>query len=133
MGLISGACANKRVRPIRTTIDGNLQVQISPPTRVRKYKLIDSTNETTIWDPGATEKIIITDIIVSNTNGGTLILRDGLSGATIMILNLAANTGLSINLITPIQLSYADYNLTGQASAASWYVTVCGWVEVAEP
>ena len=130
--LVSGACENERVRVIRTTKDGNLQVQISPSARVWKYKALTDTNETKIWDPETTEKIVITDIIASNTNGGTCTFRNGYTGVTIMLLSLAANTVASIHLITPIELSIANYTFTGQASAATWYITVSGWVEVAE-
>lgn len=133
MGLISGACKNERVRVVRTTIDGNLQVQISPPTRVWKYKALGDEAETIIWDPGAFETVVITDLIACATAAGTCTFRNGSAGATILLLNLPANGSIAINFITPIQLTASSLHFTGQASAETWYITVCGWVEVAEP
>ena len=129
----TGACANERVRVIRTTKDGNLQVQISPPTRIWKYIALADALETVIWNPAATETVVITDLIACSTAGGTCTFRNGTTGATILLLNLPANGSIAINFLTPIQLTARDLNFTGQASAATWYITVCGWAETLEP
>jgi len=113
--------------PAGTNIIGAAKRDIVNYTKVCKYVALANTNETTIWDPTAGKKFVITDIFVSATAAGTCTLKDGTTGTTFLIASLAANGGFVSNLQTPIQSATADNNLTGTASAATQYITVCGY------
>ena len=95
--------------------------------KVKKYVVLSNTNETTIWDPTSKKKWVVTDIFVSANAAGTCTFRDGTAGSTFLIASLAANGGFVTNLHTPIESTTRDNILTAQASAATQYVTVCGY------
>ena len=113
--------------PAGTAIIGAVKRDIVNYTKVWKYVALSATTETTVWDPSAGTKFVITDIFVSATAAGTCTLRDGTAGSTFLIGSFAANGGMVSNLQTPIQSATADNNLTAQASATTQYVTVCGY------
>ena len=113
--------------PTGTNIIGAVKRDIVNYTKVWKYVALADTNETTIWDPTAGKKFVATDIFVSATAAGTCTLRDGTAGTTFLIAGLAATGGFVTNLQTPIQSSTADNILTAQASAATQYITICGY------
>jgi len=110
-----------------TNIIGAVKRDIVSYTKVCKYVALSGTSETTVWDPTGGTKFVITDIFVSATAAGTCTIRDGTAGTIFLIASLAANGGFVTNLQTPIQSATADNNLTAQASAATQYVTVCGY------
>lgn len=113
--------------PAGTAIIGAVKLDVTNYTKVRKYVALGTTGETTIWDPSAGTKFVITDIFVSATAAGTCTLKDGTAGTTFLIASLAANGGFVTNLVTPIQSTTADNNLTATASATTQYVSVCGY------
>ncbi|KKL52035.1 hypothetical protein LCGC14_2289540, partial [marine sediment metagenome] len=55
---------------------------------------------TTIWDPAAGKKANITDLIVSAKGAGTVDIR---CAGTLIVLDLAANGGMAMPFITPLQ------------------------------
>lgn len=110
-----------------TNIIGAVKKDVVNYTKVQKYVALGDTNETTVWDPTGGTKFVITDIFVSATAAGTCTLKDGTAGTTFLIASLAANGGFVTNLQTPIQSATADNNLTATASAATQYITVCGY------
>lgn len=113
--------------PTGTNIIGAVKRDVVNYTKVYKYVALANTNETTVWDPTAGTKFVITDIFVSATAAGTCTLKDGTAGTTFLIASLAANGGFVTNLQTPIQSTTADNNLTATAGAATQYVLVCGY------
>jgi len=113
--------------PAGTNIIGAVKRDIVNYTKVVKYVSLGNTNETTIWDPTAGKKFVITDIFVSATAAGTCTFKDGTAGTIFLVASLAANGGFVTNLQTPIQSATADNNLTATASAATQYITVCGY------
>jgi len=96
-------------------------------TKIRKFVSLGDTNETTIWDPTAGTKFVITDLILSATATGLCTLRDGTAGTTFMILRVGSSFPAIANLHTPVESSTADNILTAQASAAAQYVFVAGY------
>ncbi|MEW6606075.1 MAG: hypothetical protein AB1414_01305 [bacterium] len=113
--------------PAGTNVIGAVKRDIVNYTKVRKYVVLTGTTETTIWDPTAGKKFVITDIHISATAAGTCTLRDGTAGSTIFIASLAANGGMVSNLQTPIESTAADNNLTAQASVITQYILICGY------
>jgi len=110
-----------------TNIIGAVKKDIVNYTKVVKYVALSGTGETTIWDPTTGTSFVITDIFVSATAAGTCTLRLNTAGATFLIASLAENGGFVSNLQTPIQGAAVNHILTAQASAATQYVTVCGY------
>jgi hypothetical protein len=94
---------------------------------VRKYVALANTNETTVWDPTAGKKFIVTDIVVSATANAGVTIRDGTAGATILAFVILANTTIPTNFQTPIMSAAADNNLTAQTSATTVAITVSGY------
>jgi hypothetical protein len=110
-----------------SNIIGAVKRDIVNYTKFCKYVALSTTGETTVWDPTAGKKFVITDLFVSATAAGTCTLKDGTAGTTFQVASLAANGGFVSNLQTPIQSATADNNLTATASAATQYITVCGY------
>ena len=124
---IAGVDTSHKVHALLTDGSGRLYAVTRWYTSIRRYVALGTTNETTIWDPTAGTKFVVTDIHVSATAAGTCTIRDGTAGATIWVASLAANGGFITNLQTPIQSTVADNILTAQASAITQYVLVTGY------
>jgi hypothetical protein len=108
-------------------VEGVVKRDIVNYTKVHKYVALGTTNETTVWDPTAGKKFVITDIHISATAAGTCTLRDGTAGTVFWIGSFAANGGMVSNLQTPIQSATADNSLTAQASAITQYILITGY------
>jgi hypothetical protein len=94
---------------------------------VSHYVALSGTGETTLWGPDTETAFAITDIIVSAGSESTVTFRDGTAGSTILLLSMQAKTSQTIHLQTPIISGTHNNALTGQASAATAYVTVVGY------
>lgn len=114
--------------PTGTNIIGAVKRDIVNYTKFVKYVAVSNTNETTLWDPSAGKKFVVTDIIASFTSASTATIKDaGSPIGTIMNLSFAANGGMSSNLQTPIESQTADSHLTVHISAATGYFTIMGY------
>ena len=115
---------------LRTDTEGRIvTVMRGADDPMRKYVALGGIGETTIWDPTAGYKWVITDIVVSCTANCGVTFRDGTAGATIMAFVMLANTTIKMNFQTPIMSTAADNNFTAQTSAATVAITVFGYEE----
>lgn len=124
---VAGTISSLPALAAGTNIIGAVKRDVVNYTKVCKYVALANTNETTVWDPTEGTKFVITDIFVSATAAGTCTFKDGTAGTTFLIGSFAANGGMVSNLQTPIQSATANNNLTATASAATQYITVCGY------
>lgn len=106
-----------------------IDVRRGADSPMRKYVALGGLLETTVWDPTAGTKFVITDIIVSCTANAGITFRDGTAGATFMSFIMLANTTISMNLQTPFVSTAADNNFTAQTSAITVAITVSGYEE----
>jgi hypothetical protein len=91
------------------------------------YKALDNT-ELTVWTPSpTTASFVITDMVVAATYAGTVTIKDGASGGTIMLLPLGANGGVSKQFRTPVKSLTAGNLLTATGSVTGGYILVCGY------
>jgi len=122
--------ANGNSKHIKTDSQGRIiTVGRGADGPMRKYVALAGVGETTIWDPTAGTKFVVTDIIVSCTANAGITMRDGTGGAIIMQMVMLANTTVSMNLQTPIMSTTADNNFTAQTSAATVGITLLGYEE----
>lgn len=129
---MKGIDLDANIHPILTDPEGrvfDIDVHITDP--VLKYQKMTETVPTAyqIWIPTAGTKFVISDILLSVSANGNLLLTDGSGGDTIMIIFLRANTSVHLNFHTPIESSAADNVLVGVISAATQGITVIGWEE----
>ena len=99
-------------------------------TTVWSYTTADNSAEKTVWDPTTNAKFVMTDIVVNAITAGTITVRDGTAGATIMIVDLADKGGWVSNFSTPFTSSDTSTPLTIQSNIAgvtSFYVAVSGY------
>lgn len=96
-------------------------------TPISKFFTASYPSESTVWDPTAGKKFVVTDLIVSASAAGSCILKDGTGGTTLATLMFAANGGAVSNFNTPWQSASADNNLTITPSAGTQYITVNGY------
>ena len=126
--VIAGADSTGNVHTLLTDTKGRLiDVRRGADAPMRKYVALGGVGETTVWDPTAGTKFVITDIIVSCTANAGITFRDGTAGATFMSFIMLANTTISMNLQTPLVSTTADNNFTAQTSAATVAITVSGY------
>jgi hypothetical protein len=126
--IINGADENSYVHTILVDTEGRIiTVMKGADTPIRKYVVLGGVGETTLWDPTAGTKWVVTDLIISCTANAGITIRDGTAGATFMTFVVLANTTLSINLQTPFLSVAADNNLTAQTSAATVAITTSGY------
>jgi hypothetical protein len=124
----SGADSSDEVYPLRVDSEGRLIVVMrGADSPKRRYVSLGTTNETTLWDPGAGKKWVLTDIVATAGNNSTITFRDGTAGTTFMLLDILKATTVSINLQTPMVSSTINNNLTVQASAITCYVACSGY------
>ena len=130
MVLIAGSDTTKTPHEVLTdTVGRIIDVKRGADGPIRKYVALGGVGETTIWDPTAGKKWVITDIIVSCTANAGITFRDGTAGATFMSFIMLANTTISMNLQTPLMSVAADNNFTAQTSAITVAITVSGYEE----
>jgi len=99
-----------------TQIIGAVKRDIVNYTKVHKDdQQTTAQTDTTLWDPTAGKKFVITDISVSTDTAMTIFLED--SATKIYEWYFAANGGCITNLQTPYQSTTADNNLTYTTSA----------------
>lgn len=126
--VISGVDSNKNVYPILVDSSGRPYVILAPHSdQVHKYVPLTTTNETTIWDPTAGTKFVMTDIILSASANGSCTLRDGTAGSIIIQIGLLANVPFNHSFATALPSTTADNILTAQASATNQFVSICGY------
>jgi hypothetical protein len=124
----AGADKNGDVHEILTDEMGRtITVMRAADNPIRKTGILVNVNETTIWDPTAGKKWVITDLIISASAFANVEFRDGTGGAIWLELYIAENTSVVINFQTPIVSTTADNNFTGQTTAASVYITASGY------
>jgi hypothetical protein len=128
--LNSGIDSINNVHPLLTDTKGRIiDVKRGADAPIRNYVALANLNETTVWDPTAGTKFVITDIIVSCTANAGITFRDGTAGAVFMSFIMLANTTISMNLQTPLVSTAADNNFTAQTSAITVAITVSGYEE----
>jgi hypothetical protein len=128
--LMAGIDSVNDVHAIKTDTKGRIvDVRRGADAPIRKYVALAGVAETTVWDPTAGTKFVITDIIVSCTANAGITFRDGTAGATFMSFIMLANTTISMNFQTPLMSIAADNNFTAQTSAATVAITVSGYEE----
>jgi len=126
--LTHGANVLNIVKPIRTDLQGRVvTVGRAADSPVQKLVELPNVNETTLWDPTAGSKWVCTDLIISSSNNATITVRDGTGGTIWLILYIAQNTTVVINLQTPMVSAAANNNLTVQTTAAATSITACGY------
>lgn len=111
------------------TVGRQIIVMRGADAPMRKYVALGGVGETTIWDPTAGKKWVVTDIIVSCTANAIITFRDGTAGATIAIFAILANTTIKMNFQTPIMSTAADNNFTAQTTAATVAISLFGYEE----
>jgi hypothetical protein len=127
----SGADSTGDVHSVLTdTIGRQIIVMRGADNPIRKYVALGGILETTIWDPTAGMKWVVTDIIVSCTANAIITFRDGTAGATIAIFAILANTTIKMNFQTPIASDLADNNFTAQTTAATVAISLFGYEEI---
>jgi hypothetical protein len=116
---------------------GNLDVSTTRPLPViSKERLLGAWQYTTSADmsaadaeltpaPTASERLVISDVVVSAAVNMLLTLKEETSGNVVMVLALTANQPVSVHLGGRVRLAL-DKKLLGRTSASgSVYITVC--------
>ncbi len=113
------------------TVDGRQFVEISHPNyfRVSSDFSVAQTNATLKAAPGASLKLYITDIIISNgATAGNITLLDGSGGAVLIELYPAINGGLYHSFRTPLALTANTLLAITSTTVTTHTVTISGFI-----
>jgi len=128
MVLIAGEHIDLSTHAIKVDEEGHLIIVMrGADLPVRHYAALVGVGETTVWDPTAGTKFVITDILVSCTANSIITFRDGTAGATMGIFAMLANTTIKMNFQTPLMSAVGDNNFTAQTTAATVAITTSGY------
>lgn len=137
--LNTGANINVLNTRVSVSVSGGVTLLSSIPLVVKRdinnysgtwvYSALSSAVEVSVWTPAAGKKFNITDLTVNVLESGKVTLKQGVTGSTIMIVELANYGGWASNLQTPYASNSADSPLTVQCDSVgtSGYICVSGY------
>jgi len=117
------------------SVSGGVTLLSSIPLVVKKdspnysptwiYSALSSAVNVAVWTPASGKKFNMTDITLNVKTAGKVTVSEGVTGSTIMIVELAANGGWSSNLQTPYVATATNTPLAVVSTAAGTVSYVC--------